>query len=120
MERVALDSGMLLPQPPWRCLGLSLHCLASRDRCSGVRSHHRQLRNRHLAFFSESVVKGLTTEVVVASYNRNVITSLHFSVNLLNCKAERANETTVALPTRYHGATGARSCCGFGTISMHK
>ena len=74
-------------------------------------------------------MKGLSTEVVVASYNGNfiniivLIPSYSFSLNLIAFKAERrAIETTMALPWRYQGATmalpGRR--CGFGTVSMHK
>ena len=59
----------------------------------------------------ESVVTGLTTEVVVASYNSKslniivLISSYFLSINLLNFKAEgRAIESTGALPWRYRGA----------------
>ena len=55
-------------------------------------------------------MKGLATEVVVASYNsKNInimvlISSYFFSLNLISYTAEgRAIETTVALPECYRG-----------------
>ena len=72
----------------------------------------------------ESVVKGLTTEVVVASYDSNslnvivLISAYFFFVNLLYFKAEgKAIETTGALPWRYRGGgfeTGKMRFCHGG------
>ena len=75
--------------------------------------------NRRVYFYSYSicprrVVKDLTTEVVVASYNSNnfsiiiFISCYFFSLDFSNSKAEgSAIEINVALPWRYRGAEGA-------------
>ena len=86
--------------------------------------------NRHffvkLFVFPESVVKGLTTEVVVASYNSNslnIILVLIFEIKEFLSRGEGNRDyrdATMGLPWRYHGGGFKRGKCVFVTVVIEK